>query len=99
MNIELEIINHYGINHQQRKLEEEVFELQEAIIKYESVKDDVSYARELIQLRGNIIEELADVHLLLNQIQEYYKIQDEEVLGVYVGKLERTLVRMGNESR
>ena len=98
-NRELEIINHYGLNHQQRKLEEEVFEFQEAITKFEMVKDDVSYARELIQLRNNIIEELADVHLLMNQIQEYYKIQDEEVLGVYVGKLERTLVRMKDESK
>lgn len=94
---EKEIIEHYGLNHQQRKLQEEVFELQEAITRYDKVADDVSYARELIYLRNCIIEELADVHLVLNQIQEYFKIQDEEVLNDYTFKLDRTLKRIGDE--
>ena len=48
------------MNHQQRKLEEEVYELQEAIIK----GDD----------KEHIAEELADVCVLLMQITNYLKI-------------------------
>ena len=45
----LKIINHYGINNQQRKLEEEIFELQEAITIYE-LKNSVQYEIPLTEL-------------------------------------------------
>ena len=82
----LTIINHYGINNQQRKLEEEVFELQEAITKYEitnHIKD--------------IEEELADVQVLLDQIRYYYNIDWENINKVMIRKIERQLERIKNE--
>ena len=66
----LQIINRYGIEHQQRKLQEEVFELQQAIIKYEYV--------DFTELE-DITEELADVQVMLKQFQYYYEITDEEI--------------------
>ena len=41
----LKIIEHFGVNNQQRKLQEEVFELNEAIINYENERphcDDIA---------------------------------------------------------
>lgn len=81
----LKIINHYGINNQQRKLEEEVFELQEAIIKYEN---NCNLTRE------NIKEEIADVSVLLQQISEYYDISFEDIYPIMKNKINRTMERM-----
>ena len=36
----LKIIEHFGVNNQQRKLQEEVFELQEIILDYEFSKNN-----------------------------------------------------------
>lgn len=81
----LKIINHYGINNQQRKLEEEVFELQEAIIKYEN---NCNLTRESIK------EEIADVGVLLQQISEYYDISFEDIYPIMKNKINRTMERM-----
>ena len=84
---EIEIIEHYGIDHQQRKLVEEVFELNQAITLEQYGED----------IREHIIEELADVTLLLNQIRYFYNITYDETQKVYEYKLNRTLNRMENE--
>lgn len=84
----LNIINHYGINNQQRKLEEEVFELQEAITKYES---GYTLTREYIE------EEVADVYVLLNQIIEYYNLSIDDIDEIMTKKLNRQIERMKNE--
>ena len=92
----LKIINHYGVNNQQRKLAEEVFELQEAIINYE-LKASVEYEIPLTEIIGSkehIIEELADCMVLLSQFKEYYGISEKELQEVDKYKIERQLERM-----
>lgn len=84
----LTIINHYGINNQQRKLQEEVFELQEAITKYEY--SDFGYIQD-------IEEEIADVCVLLMQICNYYKLSVRSITKVMEMKLDRQLERIKNE--
>ena len=79
----LKIIQHYGLNHQQRKLEEEVYELQEAIIK----GDD----------KEHIAEELADVCVLLMQITNYFKIDVPSIDKIMEMKIDRQIERMKNE--
>ena len=79
----LKIIQHYGLNHQQRKLEEEVYELQEAIIK----GDD----------KDHIAEELADVCVLLMQITNYLKIDVPSIDKIMEMKIDRQIERMKNE--
>lgn len=80
-----EIINHYGINHQQRKLNEEVFELQEAIFDYENIT---------LMSKKHIIEELADVLVLLEQIKIYYELDNDDINSVMEHKINRTLKRL-----
>ena len=79
----LRIIQHYGLNHQQRKLEEEVYELQEAIIK----GDD----------KEHIAEELADVCVLLMQITNYLKIDVPSIDKIMEMKIDRQIERIKNE--
>ena len=81
----LKIIEHFGINNQQRKLQEEVFELQEAITIYQqggNLKFD------------DIEEEIADVMILLKQFQYYYKINREDIRKITKNKIKRTLDRI-----
>lgn len=95
----LKIINHYGINNQQRKLAEEVFELQEAIINYE-LKASVEYEIPLAEIIGSkehIAEELADCMVLLSQFKEYYGISEKDLQEVAKCKIERQLERISKE--
>ena len=99
--IALQVINHYGVDHQQRKLSEEVFELQEAISIHE-LKKSVEYEiplTEIIGTKEHIIEELGDVRFVLLQIQSFYGITDEEIENVMGFKGVRTLERMNNDNR
>lgn len=92
----LQIINHYGINHQQRKLQEEVFELQEAITRteYPAIAKE-SKPDELKRVeKSNIIEELADVCVLLEQFKLFYDINTWDVQIMMEQKIKRTIERM-----
>ncbi len=95
----LKIIKHYGVNAQQRRFAEEVFELQEAITQHE-LKESVSYEiplTELTDTKEHIAEEIADVMVLLNQFKAYYNIPNETVLVFMRGKVNRQLERIKNE--
>ena len=95
----LKIISHYGVNAQQRQLAEEVFELQEAITTHE-LKNSVSYKiplTELIDTREHIAEEIADVAVMLKQFQYHYGIENEFILALIRGKIDRQLERIKNE--
>ncbi len=85
----LKIINHYGINNQQRKLNEEVFELQEAITTYEINKDDIEH----------IAEELSDCEVLIAQIKEYYNIPDCTITRFKEFKVNRQMKRIIKEKQ
>ena len=93
------IILHYGVNAQQRQFAEEVFELQEAITQHE-LKESVSYEiplTELIDTREHIAEEIADVTVMLKQFQYHYGIENEFILALIRGKVDRQLERIKNE--
>lgn len=83
----LKIIEHYGINNQQRKLQEEVFELQEAIIKFENGIGDIK----------EVVEELVDVTVLLDQFRVFYEIYQDEESEIYDFKVNRQLERIEKE--
>ena len=98
----LNIISHYGINNQQRKLNEEVFELQEAIIEYEKEKAlkkllDTKIIDSNISKKRHITEELADVMVLLEQIKLLYGISSEEITKIFWEKVDRQLKRIEGE--
>lgn len=90
----LSIINHYGIKHQQRKLAEEVFELQEAITEEQCEGSDYDYSE---MHKNHIAEELTDVIVLVSQIKEYYGISDAQLGKIMDFKVYRTLERIKEE--
>lgn len=92
----LKIIQHYGINNQLRKFNEENFELIEAIIKKERTKTNFNsfYIKEL---KDNIKEEIADNLVLLSQFILYYNINLDDIEEIFKQKVERQLERIKNE--
>ena len=75
----LTIFNNYGQNHQTSKLLEEVGEFIETVMDGD---------------KKNMIQEMADVTVMLKQFQYYYGISDEEIEEVMKQKIERQLKRI-----
>lgn len=90
----LQIIQHYKINNQQRKFVEECYELMEAITQREyQPKDKKPY--ELIEFeKAHIIEEIADIEVMLKQFQYYYDISDEDIEEIMKYKIQRQIERI-----
>lgn len=79
----LRIIRHYGLRNQLRKLNEEVFELIEAI------RDTRFYLS-----KNHIEEEFADVMVLLSQIKHFYNLDSEKIKEIMDYKINRQLERI-----
>lgn len=94
----LKIINHYGINNQQRKFWEESGELSEVITQYEQAKRFMSNVIELRLTKEHIAEELSDCFVMLRQFQYYYDISDEEIEDVMKYKIDRQIKRMESDN-
>lgn len=93
----LKIIDNYGVNNQQRKLAEETWELQEAILEFEH--DDYTYYPEVEKsLKEHITEEIADVMNLLEEFIEHYNIDRFDIAKIMEQKVKRTLERMENDN-
>jgi NTP pyrophosphatase (non-canonical NTP hydrolase) len=91
---ELKVITHYGVLPQLKYFQSEVFELNEAIIRYEN---------EPLNLVGvgnkeHITEEIADVQFMLNQFKRYYGIKTEDINAVMIRKADRQIERIENEN-
>lgn len=82
-------INYFGVNTQQRKLQEEIFELQESIYELEN-----SPLSEYENRLDNFKKELADVHNILRQFQLEFGIADEDLILDRSNKNNRTLKRI-----
>jgi hypothetical protein len=89
-----EIIEHYGVMKQLKYFQSEVFELNEAIIKYEYADD---YMNDKFVL--DIAQEIADVEVMLNQFKEYYNIKDKPIEDIMRFKIDRQLERIKNEEK
>lgn len=75
------IFQYHGLSAQLKKLSEEVFELQEAILTGSNFAD--------------ITKEFADVMVLLNQIKAIYNLDEEEIKEAMKYKIDRQLKRDG----
>ena len=105
------IINYYWIKKQLKYFQSEIFELNEAIIQYEERKrnpiDIVCNAlepimaslnnRKAIKSTDNVKGEIADVMVMLKQIQLYYNISSDEIKEVMKSKVKRQLERINEE--
>ena len=87
----LKIIKHYGVISQLKYFQSEVFELNEAIIRYDEADDD--------ELINHIKEEIADVLCMLRQFQYEFGFKDEDIDKIIEFKVNRQLARMENEKK
>ena len=78
----LTIFNTYGKSHQVSKLLEEVGELIETIMNED---------------KENMVQEIADVMVLLEQFKNYYGISSEEITRIFWSKVYRQLDRIEKE--
>jgi hypothetical protein len=81
-----EIADYYGFNRQKLKLIEEMAELMQRLLKTESK----------YELSENLFEEIADVKIMLEQI-EYLINSDYEINEIRQKKIKRTLDRVYEE--
>lgn len=95
----LKIINNYGISSQLKKLSEEIFELQEAIFKYEELKkwDDEYYSVDLKSAIEHLEEEFADCCVVLEQFKAYYNLDNDRIINIMKQKIDRQLDRIEKE--
>ena len=70
------ILNHYGIEHQKSKSIEELSELIRAISRNDS---------------KNIMEEIADVEIMIEQLKLIYWLTPEEIQDIKKQKIEKAL--------
>lgn len=89
------ICEHYGYNSQSRQLIEEMAELTVAINKWWRCDGDL---RQRAEKRANIVEEIADVKIMLDQMI-YFICGKAEVEKIVNAKIERQLNRMESEEK
>lgn len=80
-----QIMNHYGLNSQLFKMIEELNEAQAEVVKVLAGKKDADIA--------HLVEELADVALMTDQILDFYERREDFDI-FYQYKLHRTLNRI-----
>ena len=95
----LDIINHFGLRAQMKKLNEETYELLEAIDNYEDAvtEGEVTnyYTKEELDIfREHLIEEMGDVLILLTQFIGRSDIKKYELDKWMDYKMERTAERI-----
>ena len=79
----MKIIEYYGENHQRFKAAEELSELQTLILQDANKNGKVPKSR--------IIEEIADVYVMLSQLKTIYQIDGRDIEPVIEYKVDRTL--------
>ena len=99
----LKIIQNYGTRNQLKKLSEELYEFQEAVLSYnllktinEDFKDEV-LEKNTEYIYKCVLEEYADLCVLLSQFELYFDLNEDEVLQVMRNKIDRQLGRIENE--
>ena len=98
------IANHYGFEKQSRHLTEECGELIQAVNKYYRynegliTRDDIlTSTNDVNMLIQNIVEEVADVEIMLEQIKHLLHINPAAIEEIKVNKVNRQLERIKRE--
>lgn len=86
---------HYGYEAQSNQLVEECAELIQAVSKYRRARgtEQETPLKEQVAL-DNLIEEIADVEIMLEQIKHLLKIPEEDLLAYKQFKVNRTKERI-----
>ena len=92
-----ETLDRYGIEKQSLVAMEELAELQKAISKLVRNPEERTKPLEFKGLRHNLIEEMADVLICIDQLKEYYQVQQSEIQDIIEAKQERQAKRLEEE--
>lgn len=84
-------IGKYGIEMQNLVAVEELSELQKAITKLIRYPEKSTKPLEYKGLRSNLVEEMADVLIVMDQMKYYYGISDDEINDIIQAKQERMM--------
>ena len=84
-------IGQYGIEMQSLVAVEELSELQKAITKLIRYPEKSTQPLEYKGLRSNLVEEMADVLIVMDQMKYYYGISDDETNDIIQAKQERMM--------
>ena len=87
------IAKHYGWKKQRVVLVEELSELIQSICKFERAETD----KETLSARAHILEELADVEIMLEQLKFILDLNDDAVNLMINAKVDRQLHRIKTE--
>ena len=93
----IEIAEHYGYDSQSRQLVEEMAELMVALNKAWRGREHFS-ASEKRKVRKQIVEEIADVEIMLEQIKHIIDC-DGEVFLTKMRKVDRQIERMHDDEK
>jgi hypothetical protein len=88
------IADHYGFESQSIMMIEEMAELTKAITKYKRYIEGLQPPSELTyiaKLDANIVEEIADVEIMLEQIKHLLYISNDDISEIKAEKIRRTL--------
>lgn len=88
------IADHYGFDFQSNQLIEECAELIQAINKYKRTHIGGQPLVRPVSARDQVIEEIADVEVMLCQIKHLLKIPEYQVEEFARRKIERTISRI-----
>lgn len=97
---ERQIINFYGVFHQLKYMQTEMFELIEAVFDYENQVPycDAILDKDVINhFKKHIEEEYADLTMMLEQFKEYYQLDEDNIQRIKEQKIERQLKRLKEE--
>lgn len=86
----LRIFNHFGIESQKRKLNEECYEFLQAVAEWQNNPTDANVL--------HIAEELADCLVVLRQFEHNFDIDFRTIECLAQYKVDRTLQRIESES-
>lgn len=92
-----EIANYYGYESQSNQLIEELSELTQAICKKKRVANKFSTYDEMEEANDNLIEEIADVEIMLTQIKYLLGINEQYIDTIKEMKIKRTAQRIEKE--
>lgn len=89
------VAEYYGYEAQSNQLIEECAELIQAINKFRRARGlGQATPADLMAAKDNLIEEIADVEVMLEQIKYLLHIPEIDILAVRKNKMSRTLERM-----
>lgn len=89
-----QIATHYGLDNQIAIAQEELAELIQALSKYRRAL----FCADVLNAYADVIEEMADVTLMLQQIRFLLDLNDDDITHGITLKVERQLRRIAEES-